>query len=186
MTPNTAIDLGHYWCMWWDVAWLRHKLETFSALLAPCAENSPVNSPHKGQLHGALIFFFDLRLNKWLSIQSERHRAHYDVTVMAYLMASHYLSQEWFIIYTKNVYIPSKHIAQCESCHFFSKHIQISIPSWPYHVICLVRCFMKSAWINFKLKWADIDHFVQTQLIYCSLVPRHQCRPLSDVAKVTN
>ena len=31
---------------------------------------SPVTSPHKGQLRGALIFFFDLRLNKRLSKQS--------------------------------------------------------------------------------------------------------------------
>ena len=29
---------------------------------------SPVNSPHKGQWHGAFVFF-DLRLNKWLSKQ---------------------------------------------------------------------------------------------------------------------
>ena len=31
---------------------------------------SPVNSPHKGQRRGALMFFFDLRLNKRLSKQS--------------------------------------------------------------------------------------------------------------------
>ena len=31
---------------------------------------SPVNSTHKGQWRGALIFFFDLSLNKWLSKQS--------------------------------------------------------------------------------------------------------------------
>ena len=31
---------------------------------------SPVNSPHKGQWRGALIFFFDLRLNKRLRKQS--------------------------------------------------------------------------------------------------------------------
>ena len=32
----------------------------------------PVNSPHKGQWHGALMFFFDLRLNKRLSKQWRR------------------------------------------------------------------------------------------------------------------
>ena len=44
-------------------------METFSALLAICAGNSPapVNSPHKGQSRGA---FLDLRLNKRLSKQS--------------------------------------------------------------------------------------------------------------------
>ena len=38
--------------------WWRHQMETFSALLALCAGTSPVpmNSPHKGQWHGALMF----------------------------------------------------------------------------------------------------------------------------------
>ena len=51
--------------------WWRHQMETFSALLALCAGNSsvPVNSLHKGQWRGALIFFFHLHLNKWLSKQ---------------------------------------------------------------------------------------------------------------------
>ena len=41
------------YCPWW-----RHQMETFSALLALCAGNSPVpvNSPHKGQWRGALMF----------------------------------------------------------------------------------------------------------------------------------
>ena len=57
----------------------------FSALLALCAEGihrSAVNSLHKGQWRGALMFLFYLRLNKRLSKQSRRHRAHHDVTVM--------------------------------------------------------------------------------------------------------
>ena len=35
----------------WKQTWWRHQMETFSALLALCAGNSPVpvNSPHKGQ-----------------------------------------------------------------------------------------------------------------------------------------
>ena len=45
--------------------WWCHQMETFSALLALCAGNSPVpvNSPHKGQWCG------DLCLNKRLSKQ---------------------------------------------------------------------------------------------------------------------
>ena len=40
------------------LSWWRHQMETFSALLALCAGNSPVqvNSPHKGQWRGALTF----------------------------------------------------------------------------------------------------------------------------------
>ena len=54
-----------------DIAWWRHQMEPFSALLALCAGNSPVpvNSPHKGQWCGALMFLLDLCLNKRLSKQ---------------------------------------------------------------------------------------------------------------------
>ena len=40
------------------VPWWRHQMETFSASLAICAGNSPVpvNSLHKGQWRGALMF----------------------------------------------------------------------------------------------------------------------------------
>ena len=64
-------------------------METFSALLAICAGNSPVTSEFHAQRPVTRSFdvFFDLRLNKRLSKQCEagdliRHRAHYDVIVM--------------------------------------------------------------------------------------------------------
>ena len=38
------------------VTWWRHQMKTFSALLALCERNPPVDSPHKGQVHGALMF----------------------------------------------------------------------------------------------------------------------------------
>ena len=46
-------------------------MEAFSTLLSLCAGNSPatVNSPHRGQWRGTLMFFFDLRRNKRLSKQ---------------------------------------------------------------------------------------------------------------------
>ena len=41
-----------------QASWWRHQMETFTALLALCAgiHRSPVNSPHKGQWRGGLIF----------------------------------------------------------------------------------------------------------------------------------
>ena len=53
-----------------DNPWWRHQMETFSALLAFCAGNSPVpvNSPHKGQWRGALMFFLVYALtNDWVN-----------------------------------------------------------------------------------------------------------------------
>ena len=48
---------------------------------------SPVNSPHKGQWRGALMFsLICTRINGWVNNDEagdlRRHRAHYDVTVM--------------------------------------------------------------------------------------------------------
>ena len=60
-------------------------METFSALLAICAGNSPVTCEFPAQRPVARSFdvLFDLRPNKRLSKQSRgRHRTHYDVIVM--------------------------------------------------------------------------------------------------------
>ena len=69
--------------------WWRHQMETFSALLAICAGNSPVSGyfPAQRPVPRSFDVFFDLHLNKRLSKQSwggdlRRHRARYDVTVI--------------------------------------------------------------------------------------------------------
>ena len=56
----------------WSVSWWRHQIETFSALLAICAVNSPVPGEFPAQRPVTRSFdvFFDLRLNKRLSKQS--------------------------------------------------------------------------------------------------------------------
>ena len=52
--------------MW---AWWRHQMETFSALLASCAENSPVTGefPAKRPVTRSFDGFFVLPLNELLS-----------------------------------------------------------------------------------------------------------------------
>ena len=52
--------------------WWRHQMETFSALLAICAENSPVPGefPAQRPMTRSFEVFFDLRLNKRLSKHS--------------------------------------------------------------------------------------------------------------------
>ena len=52
--------------------WWRHQMETFSALLAICAGNSPVPGefPTQRPVTRSFNVFFDLRLNKRLSKQS--------------------------------------------------------------------------------------------------------------------
>ena len=82
------------WRIWYNIKpWWRHQMETFSALLALCAENSPVtgavNSCHKGQSCGALMFSLVCAwINVWVNNREagylRRHRAHYHVTAMVW------------------------------------------------------------------------------------------------------
>ena len=71
--PQTKISMFwskfQYFCFG---SWWRHQMETFSALLAICAGNSPVPSeiPAKGQWRGDSVFYLNLCLNKWLRKQS--------------------------------------------------------------------------------------------------------------------
>ena len=76
-----------HWYVWW-----RHQMETFSALLALCAGNSPVTGEFPAQRPVTQSFdvFFDLCLiNAWVNNREagelRRHRAHYDSIVMSSL-----------------------------------------------------------------------------------------------------
>ena len=55
-----------------SLKWWRHQMETFSALLAICAGNSPVSGEFPAQrlVTRSVDVFFDLRLNKLLSKHS--------------------------------------------------------------------------------------------------------------------
>ena len=80
-------------------------METFSALLAICAGNSPVPGEFTSQRPVTRSFdvFFDLGLNKRLRNDREagdlrRYRAHYDVTVMwmhPFVLTQPNISRQW-------------------------------------------------------------------------------------------
>ena len=59
--------------IWFTCPWWRHQMETFSALLAICAGNSPVTSefPSQRPVMRSFDVSFDLRLTKRLSKQSQ-------------------------------------------------------------------------------------------------------------------
>ena len=69
--PNTPIPLFSSFFSIIRVSGWRHQMETFSALLANCAGNSPVPSefPAHRPVTWSFDVFFDLRLNKRLSKQ---------------------------------------------------------------------------------------------------------------------
>ena len=57
-----ALELLQSCTTWWH-----HQMETFSALLALCAGNSPVTGefPTQRPVTRSFDVFFDLRVNKW-------------------------------------------------------------------------------------------------------------------------
>ena len=65
----SSISNGVYWV----VTWWRHQIETFSALLAICAGNSPAPGefPTQRPVTRSFYIFLDLCLNKRLCKQSE-------------------------------------------------------------------------------------------------------------------
>ena len=66
----TVCPMVYAYCPFFS--WWRHQIETFFALLALCARNSPVTGeyPSQGPVTQSFDVFFDLRLHKRLSKQS--------------------------------------------------------------------------------------------------------------------
>ena len=90
VTPQNSVSL--LWKSWW-----RHQMETFSALLAICAGNSPVTGefPTQRPVTRSLDVFFYLCLNRlWVSNRGtgdlRRYRAHHDVIVMLWSLNGTY------------------------------------------------------------------------------------------------
>ena len=83
-------NCGIWLCGVFDISsWWRHQIETISALLAFVRgiHRSPVNSPHKGQWRGSLMFtLICAQINGWVNNGEAgdlgRNRTHYDVIVM--------------------------------------------------------------------------------------------------------
>ena len=77
-----------FW-LWVHLSWRRHQMETFPRCwpFVRGIHRWPVNSHHKGQWRGALMFsLIFVGTNGWVNNRDvgdlRRHRAHYDVTVM--------------------------------------------------------------------------------------------------------
>ena len=98
---------GHYSSLHDDVIKWKHFPRYWPFVRG--IHRSPVNSPHKGQWRGALMFsLICIRINGWVNNDEagdlRRHRAHYDVTLMDTANGlspdglSHYLSQCWILI----------------------------------------------------------------------------------------
>ena len=81
-------DLNEATMSYWNqYTWWRHQMETFYWPFVRGIHRSPVNSPHKGQWRGALLFsLICARINGWVNNGEagdlRRHRAHCGFIVM--------------------------------------------------------------------------------------------------------
>ena len=112
--------------------WWRHQMETFSALLDLCAGNSPVtvNSPHKGQWRGALMFSL-IWMNGWVNNREAGdlrcHRVHYDIIVM----------KEGFIIMISDTFLSiTQYVSRRrQRSHEISLVFEVFYSLWPSDAI---------------------------------------------------
>ena len=93
VSDDDVIKWKHFLC-YWPFAWGIHR--------------SSVNSPHKGQWHGALMFSLICAwINGWVNNHEagdlRHHHAHYDVSVMhscSFIHVSLLMNNQWLLWYT--------------------------------------------------------------------------------------
>ena len=83
----TNVPCLHHYLWPWDAYMMTSSKGNISALLAMCARNSPVSSPHKGQWRGALMFSLICAwINRWVNDREagylKRYRVYYEATVL--------------------------------------------------------------------------------------------------------
>ena len=159
-------------------------MEPFSALLALGAGNSPVpvNSPHKGQWRGALMFSLICAwINDWVNnreaVDLRCHRGHYDVIVMT--RTSRRLSQcswnntNWYKQFATN------------PCEYFLKFVHIwnilSIASGASAPSASARAILYAHWRIRHLTFWNIFKQNQNMICYTSLIT-----PISNSRNVSS
>ena len=133
------------WKSWW-----RHQMETFSALLAICAGNSPISGEFPAQR--------PVTGNGWVNNRESgdlrRHRAHYDGIVMWRLENVFHFVQT--SIY-KQATVPFKLYIQKQKSH----HLK-TFPSFPTQEVIATD-------ENFLKKWQDICLSVVNGVLLCEV-----------------
>ena len=97
---------------------------------------SPVNSPHKGQWRGALVFsLICTRINGWVNNGEagdlKCHRAHYDVTVMGMYWWPYFVA---IVNSLKFMRTPGKNfseiLSEIQTFSFKKMHLKMSFAKW--------------------------------------------------------
>ena len=148
-----------------SITWWRHQMETFSALLALWVGNSPVpvNSPHKGQWRGALMFSLICAwIKDWVNNREtddlRHHRGHYDVNVMSWglpiTITHNYLCLgvwiRWLMSEGKYFYTTTM-LASNKSFKTYHAHIGECLETYTSSRLCYWMC----NWICFIFTYLD-------------------------------
>ena len=142
-----------------DVTWWRHQMETFSALLAICAGNSPVPGefPTQRPVTRSFDVFFDLRLNKRLSKQwwgwwLETLSRHYEVIVMihkgqrAMSINSNYILSFKKKYYKKHCQINWSLLISWATLQYFMVVIDMFPSFWNKHFHAYLNLVLRTCW----------------------------------------
>ena len=111
-----------------------HQMETFPPYwpFVRGTHRWPVNSPHKGQWRGALMFsLISVWINDWVNNRDSgdlrRHRAHYDVTVMPSFRFTHLHIKHLWCYVSRHLFHNTKYrtkIVINSYCHVFMGIVQ--------------------------------------------------------------
>ena len=136
---------------------------------------SPVNSPHKGQWHGALMFslistWLNGQVNNWEAGDLRRHLPHYDVTVMNIFITTpikYFWSISKYDPYVFLVYLSEKPIVYI--LYMFIFHLEINNVSVFYSTVCSLPFRL---WLMFKVVGAlDCENWVMGMQIDNIIIP---------------
>ena len=117
-----------------------HQLETFSALLALCAGNSPITGEFPSQrpvTRGLDVFLMCVWMNDWVNNREagglRGHRTHYDVRVMRFVLCllHHQVLGQWWLCCTIKGHIMALYFIQYnDRCIHIAPIMAVSEQTW--------------------------------------------------------
>ena len=127
----------------------------------PLSGNSPVNSPHKGQRRGALMFSLICAwINGWVNIREagdlRRYRAHYDVIVMSH---GPKIEREWYRRPGDDAYRAYQTFFPCYLANENDKHFVTSCQMITEQCEIITQTYQQYDWkLNFTVNFLKTNN----------------------------
>ena len=154
--------------------WWRHQSEIFSAywLFVREIHRSPVNSPHKGQRRGALMFCLICAwIHGWVNNREAGdfrcHGAHYDVTVMLCKINGSSSFMGWLCNQLRHFCVEKS--LECQSyimiSHKFSSRKGLNFMVWKWYVFWYWLVSRWTKWSPFRRRFFQM-HIREWKFLY--------------------